>query len=172
MSFRSIFYLLLGFWNIIEKPRNPRSLNVDSIKICGTENHEDNNDFYVQIFGKFQGCIKFLPPCERVYQVYREEYQVLMMGKGTEILGKKIKIKKWGLGRISCEKRKKGTNIIFLIISRLLGRISNGEEWKGDGNFWAENRDSKRMGVRKNIKLKGTLYTPGKFSNQGRSNDV
>ena len=49
------------------------------------------------------------------------------------------------------EKRERGSNIIFPIILRRLGRISNGE----DGNFWEENQN----GMGKNIKLSGTLYT-------------
>ena len=42
-----------------------------------------------------------------------------------------------------------GSDIIFLIIFRLLGIISTGE---GDGNFGEENQD-KKIGVGNNIKL-------------------
>ena len=48
------------------------------------------------------------------------------------------------------EKRKRGCNIIFLIIFRLLGRISSE---KGDVNFGEENQDIKKVGAGKNIKL-------------------
>ena len=54
------------------------------------------------------------------------------------------------MGRILCEKQESGSNIIFSVILRLLGRISRGE---GEGSLGEENHDFKRMGMGKNIKL-------------------
>ena len=56
-------------------------------------------------------------------------------------------------------KKGKGKQYHLPIILRLLGRISNGEE---DGNI---GELFKNMGMGKNIKLKGILYTPEFFSN-------
>ena len=56
------------------------------------------------------------------------------------------------------EKRERGSNIIFPIILRLLGRISSGEKGR-KRKFWGrKSRFNKRSG--KNIKVQGTLYTP------------
>ena len=55
------------------------------------------------------------------------------------------------------EKSERGSNIIFPVTLRLLGRILNRKE---DGTFKEENKDFKKMRVGKNIKLQGTLYTP------------
>ena len=55
--------------------------------------------------------------------------------------------------------RKKGSlNIIFPIISRLLGSISSGLVVKGTEILGKKSR-LKKIGVGKNIKLKGTLFT-------------
>ena len=56
-------------------------------------------------------------------------------------------------GRKNVLKRKRGGNIIFL-----LGRISSGEEGKGDLNF-VKKFKIKKMWTGKNIKLKD-LLTP------------
>ena len=53
-------------------------------------------------------------------------------------------------------KKGKGSNIIFLIILRLLGRISSGEE---DGNFGKENQDFKNE-VREEYQLIGNFIHP------------
>ena len=81
---------------------------------------------------KLQGCIKF-----NIIKYVGEEYQVLRGG-----------------GYHGCGKRERESNIIFPMILRLFGRISNGEEGKGE-----ENQDFKNLRVGKNIKLKRT-YTP------------
>ena len=80
-----------------------------------------------------RGCIKFL------IQVYQVEYHVVKRGR---------KYHEWG--RIKRGKMKTGSNIIFPVILRLLGRISSVE---GDWNFGEENKDLKKMGLGKNIKL-------------------
>ena len=61
-----------------------------------------------------------------------------------------------------------GGNIKFIegkveaisLIFRLFGRKSSGKEGKGDLKFGGQNQDLKQMGVRKNFKLYGALYTP------------
>ena len=58
------------------------------------------------------------------------------------------------------EKRERGSNIIYHIILRLLGRISSKEEGSGNKSFGEENQDLKNTGMGKSIKLYGTLYTP------------
>ena len=57
------------------------------------------------------------------------------------------------------EKRKKGSNTIFPIIFRLLGRILS-EERGRKRTFRGRKSRFKKMGMRKKIKLWGTLYTP------------
>ena len=47
-------------------------------------------------------------------------------------------------------KRERGSNIIFPIILRLLKILSKGE---GNGKFWEENHDLKKLGVGKDMKL-------------------
>ena len=71
-----------------------------------------------------------------VYQVCWEEYQVVKSGREYHGCGAEYNV----------VKREKGSNIIFPIILRLLGRISSGEEGMGDGNFWEENQDLKKWG--------------------------
>ena len=44
------------------------------------------------------------------------------------------------------EKRGRGSNIIFSILLRQLGRLSSGEEGKLGGNFGEENQDFKKWG--------------------------
>ena len=57
-------------------------------------------------------------------------------------------------------KRDRGSNIIFPIILRLLGRISSGKKGKGAETAGKKIKIKKIMGMGKNIKLQGTLYTP------------
>ena len=57
---------------------------------------------------------------------------------------------------ITWKKKERGSNIIFLIILRLLGRISSGEE---EGNFGKENQDFKNE-VREEYQLIGNFIHP------------
>ena len=65
------------------------------------------------------GCIKFIKSVGKNIKWGRGEGNIIAVGTNIE---------KWD----------KGSNIIFPIILRLLGRISSGEE---DGHFWEENQD-------------------------------
>ena len=62
-------------------------------------------------------------------------------------------------GRIKRGKRESGSYIFVSYILRLLGRTSNGEEGKGPKNF-GKKMKIKKVGMGKNIKLWGTIYTP------------
>ena len=87
----------------------------------------------------------------RIYQVcWGKIDQVLTRGRENYI---------HGFGEeYNVVKRERGSNIIFPIIFRLLGRISIREEGKGTEIFGMKIK-SKRMGIGTNIKLRGTLYT-------------
>ena len=52
------------------------------------------------------------------------------------------------------------SNIIFPKILKLFGRISSGEKGKGTEISGKKIKIKNEMGVGKNIKLYGTLYTP------------
>ena len=90
-----------------------------------------------------QGCIRFLIPGN--IKSVGEEYQVVKRGRTYHGCGEEYNV----------EKRQRGSNVIFPVILRLLGRISIGEE---DGNFREENQ-GKKMGVGKKSSCK-ELYTP------------
>ena len=77
--------------------------------------------------GTAQGCIKFLPPSGGKFIKYvGEEYKVVKRGRECHVCGKEYNV----------EKRERGSNIVFPIILRLLGRISIGEEGKRTDILW------------------------------------
>ena len=57
------------------------------------------------------------------------------------------------------KKRERGRKIIFPVIYRLLGRISSEKKGKWS-EFWGRKSRFLKLGVGKNIKLYGNLYTP------------
>ena len=81
-------------------------------------------------------------PHTGVYKVQTvgEEYQVVKRGREYHACGEEYNV----------EKRERGSNIIFSIILRLLGRISRGE---GGRKLWGKEIKDKRLGTGKNIKL-------------------
>ena len=64
--------------------------------------------------------------------------------------------------RILYGKSERGSNIIFSIIFRLMGRISSGEKGKGDGKFWGRKSrtNKKKMGMGKNNNVQVNFKNP------------
>ena len=73
-----------------------------------------------------------------MYKVIYQVYQV-SVGKDYQVVKRGMKYHGFGV-ESNVDKRERGSNIIFPIIFRLLGRISSGEE---NGNFGEENQDLK-----------------------------